>query len=175
MTSCTAVQTREARASHSIRTRGLMRARLALTHAHCFSLRLRLSGLQTVPSSNGFTFAYIHLRVVAFGYTTRSDERNGTYSEKQSVRIHTRAIPCHFGQSGSRAVWVRLGFLPISGPPASESQEKILTTRPVVPEIPHPTVLSVWCHDHLSSSIDIVLLVACSVPKGAEQGGDSVP
>ena len=81
--------------------------------------------------------------------------------------------PWHLANQG-RVRWIRLGYLPIFGPPASESQEQILTTRPVVPEIPHPTVLSVWCHDHLSSSIDIVSLVACAVPMGAAQGGDSV-
>ena len=163
-------------ATHSIRSRGLMRARLTLAHTRCSSPKLRLSGLLTV-SRQTFRITYVYVYPTTRYVWIHHTERRETWYMKREAKWpypHARE-PWHLANQGRVLCGLDWAFSRSLAPPPPKAKRRNLTTRPVVPEIPHPTVLSVWCHDHLSSSIDIVLLVACSVPMGAEQGGDSVP
>ena len=150
---CVAVQMREARAAHSIRSRVLTRTRPALTHAHCHS--------QITPFWLTYCSYVKRICVHIFIYAKRLDISNGAtnemeHTERSRVYISTRMRPrTNFGHLG-RVPWgLDLGLSPDSYPPASESQDKLLMTRPVVPEIPHPTVLSFWCHVHLSVAMSV--------------------
>ena len=65
------------------------------------------------------------------------------YIERRAKTTYPNARdPRPFGYAGARERWDRLGLSPDLAPPPPKAKKKLLTTRPVVPEIPHPTVLS---------------------------------